>query len=199
MPQNLTGVEDEAALPSIANELMTLGASGAQWKTARISASPTQEEIEAVRNALYDCGDRFFYAANPSSAAFDSGARDERFALALSLFAPFSHNGQPELLALCADYAAKHASKLIVFLMRSPYDYEDVLVRCREAGVPDADILILAAYEYSSLSAHSVAEFLLGNCKAMGVCPVTVAPHNVAQRRVSVTPNSVAPNMEKRL
>ncbi|HOV94622.1 MAG TPA: glycoside hydrolase family 3 N-terminal domain-containing protein [Spirochaetales bacterium] len=199
MPENLTGVEDETALPSVANEIMTLGASSAQWKTARISASPTQEEIKAVRNALYDCGAKFFHAANPSSAASDSSARDERFALALSLFAPFSHNGQFELLALCADYAAKHGSKLIVFLMRSPYDYEDVLVRCREAGVPDADILVLAAYEYTSLSAHSVAEFLLGNCKTKGVCPVTVAPHNVTQRQVSVAPNSVAPNMEKRL
>jgi hypothetical protein len=174
MPENLTGVEDEAALPSIANELMTLGASGAQWKTARISANPTQEEIEAVRNALYDCGARFF-TASPSSAAPDSGARDERFALALSLFAPFSHEGQLELLALCADYAAKHAGRLVVFLMRSPYDYEEVLVRCREAGLEDASILVLATYEYTSLSAHSVAEFLVGNCKAKGVCPVTVA------------------------
>lgn len=174
MPENLTGVEDEAALPSIANELMTLGASGAQWKTARISANPTQEEIKAVRNALYDCGARFF-TASPSSAAPDSGAWDERFALALSLFAPFSHEGQLELLALCADYAAKHAGRLVVFLMRSPYDYEEVLVRCRESGLEDANILVLATYEYTSLSAHSVAEFLVGNCKAKGVCPVTVA------------------------
>jgi hypothetical protein len=56
--------------------------------------------------------------------------------------------------------------------MRSPYDAAGIAELCvREAGV---EPMIIAAYEYTDLSAESMAGYLAGEFEARGVCPVTL-------------------------
>lgn len=166
LPENLTGVEDEAALPSIATELAQLDVPG--WEAMKVSANPTQEELATVSDHMQN----FCAVGSPHHGRDD---KSKELTLALSLFAPFSHKSQLDLLGLFAAYAAKRDTRLIIFLMRSPYDCQGILDLCKEHGCSTPQIL--AAYEYTSLSAHSVAEFLAGTCKATGVCPVTIQPH----------------------
>ncbi len=88
------------------------------------------------------------------------------------MVAPLAHKGQIELLSRCAKLAGGMKARLCVVLMRSPYDAAEIAERCvREA---DVEPMVIAAYEYTDLSAESMAGYLAGEFEARGVCPVTL-------------------------
>jgi beta-N-acetylhexosaminidase len=153
-PGNLTGAEDSGTLLSIAARLSGLRSA---WSATRVPLDPSVEEIDAA-------------LAQASSSLGNKSS----VSLALSLSAPLAHEGQVELLARCAKLAASKKAKFLVFLMRSPYDAPELARLCARASGVDATIL--AAYEYTELSAASVADYLAGEFEAKGVCPVTLPP-----------------------
>ena len=159
-PGNLTGVEDASALPSIA---ATLDKRAVAWCSIRLSPAPSDAEIDQV-------------AARSVAERADDTAQSSA-CLALSLFAPLAHEGQIKLLARCARLMAEGRSPFLLFLMRSPYDCGELTELCKKND--GADPSVIAAYEYTELSANSVVDFLLGKSGATGICPVTIAPHTV--------------------
>lgn len=156
-PGNLTGAEDDSTLPSIAATLDRLGTA---WRSARLPQDPSDAEIDAAL-AVIETG----------IARRDAGGQT---IVAISLFAPFAHEGQKRLLSRCAKLAAGNTSPLLLFLMRSPYDCTELVALCKNSG--GTDPTVIAAYEYTELSAISVADFLTGKYGAEGVCPVTISP-----------------------
>ncbi len=156
-PANLTGVEDASSLPSIA---ATLGKRSKSWRSIRLPLDPSEAEIEKVAARVAD--------EHIGNEAQCSGG------LALSLFSPLAHESQKKLLIRCARLAGEIKAPFLVFLMRSPYDCKEVVELCRENG--GADPVVIAAYEYTELSAASVVDFLLGNSEAAGICPVMILP-----------------------
>lgn len=155
-PANLTGVEDDDSLPSVASALTALEAS---WSSLRLSPDPGDVDIERALDAIR------------SAATLDAKPGESR-AVAITLFAPLAHEGQTRLVASCAELAGRVNLSLILALMRSPYDAKVLAEICDAHGSPDPTIV--AAYEYTELSARSVAEFLAGRIKAEGACPVKV-------------------------
>ncbi|MCE1196705.1 glycoside hydrolase family 3 protein, partial [bacterium] len=105
-PANLSGVEDSAFLPSVAS---ALAATGAPWDSLRLPSDPGDADIEKALSA----------ALRVAPRGDESG--DAR-AIAMTLFAPFAHEGQAKLVARCSELAGRLGSPLILALMRSPYD-----------------------------------------------------------------------------
>ncbi|HWR10846.1 MAG TPA: glycoside hydrolase family 3 protein [Rectinemataceae bacterium] len=155
-PTNLTGVEDGESLPSVAS---ALAATGAPWSSLRLSPDPDDADMERALSAIRCFATR---GAKPG----------EINAIAMALFAPLAHEGQTRLVARCAELAGRSNSPLILALMRSPYDAAPLVRTCAAHGAPDP--IVVAAYEYTGLSASSVADFLAGRCRAEGACPVKI-------------------------
>ncbi len=155
-PANLTGVEDDESLPSVAS---ALAATGAPWNSLRLSPDPDDADMERALST----------AGCVVAQGVEAG---EKRAIALALFAPLAHEGQTRLVARCAELAGRSNSPLVLALMRSPYDVAPLVRACAASGVPDP--LVVAAYEYTELSASSVADFLAGRCRAAGACPVKI-------------------------
>ncbi|HWP68034.1 MAG TPA: glycoside hydrolase family 3 protein, partial [Rectinemataceae bacterium] len=169
-PGNLTGAEDTSEAPSIAVEL---GRMETEWSTLRVSVDPSEAEIsgavEFAESILEQALSLFSRtAAGDGRLEKKAGKRN----LALSLVAPFAHRGQIELLTQCASLSARMKAPLLLILMRSPYDATKLVgLSDSETG---AEASVIAAYEYTELSAASLAEYLAGGFEARGVCPITL-------------------------
>lgn len=169
-PANITRAEDADDLPSIASALERKGRA---WLTRKVSIDPSAAKIaEAMDFAR-------LILKQSNGAGFD-GERDAlgvaqisaKPSIALSMVAPLAHKGQLELLSRCARLAGELKTRLCVVLMRSPYDAAEISGLCvREAGF---EPMVIAAYEYTDLSAASMAAYLSGEFEARGVCPVTL-------------------------
>lgn len=155
-PANLSGVEDGAALPSVAS---SLAATGAPWDSLRLPSDPGDADIEKA-------------LAEVRRAAAQGAESGDVRAIAITLFAPLAHQGQLRLVALCAELAGRSGSRLVLALMRSPYDAAQLAELCAAHGAPS--LSILGAYEYTELSASSLADFLTGRRRAEGACPVKI-------------------------
>jgi len=169
-PANITGAEDAADLPSIASRLDRRDTA---WFSRKLPIDPSTGEIAEVMDYAHSTLEQGFSArlgdVGVAAGAAKIGAKP---AIALSLIAPLLHKGQIELLIQCARLAGKMKTRLCVALMRSPYDAAGIAELCvREAGV---EPMIIAAYEYTDLSAESMAGYLAGEFEARGVCPVTL-------------------------
>lgn len=156
VPANLTGVEDGESLPSVAS---ALAATGAPWSSLRLSLDPSDADIERALSAI-------------RCVATQGAESGEIRAIAITLFAPLAHEGQTRLIARCAELAGRFGSLLVIALMRSPYDAASLAGACAAHGAPNP--IVVAAYEYTGLSASSVADFLAGRCRAEGACPVKI-------------------------
>ncbi len=149
-PGNLTNAEDDEEPASIASELKKLGTG---WKTRSIAAEPSEADIAA---AMEWAGK----APGPGGT------------LALSLYSPFGHKGQVELLRRCVLLAVEKEWSLSLLVMRSPYDAPRIIDICGDAAFKG--LSLIAAYEYTKLSAASMAGFLSGRWPASGSCPVSL-------------------------
>lgn len=169
-PANITGAEDASDLPSIASQL---GRKGTAWLTRKVPIDPSATEIveamDYAQSTLEQGLAAEFGGERVAPGVAKIGAKPT---IALSMVSPLSHKGQIELLSRCARLAGKMKTRLCVALMRSPYDAAGIAELCvREAGV---EPMIIAAYEYTELSAESMAGYLAGEFEARGVCPVTL-------------------------
>lgn len=99
-------------------------------------------------------------------------AAAKRPALIISLYAPSMHRGQMELLSRLAALAAHKGAPLLLILMRSPYDAPKLLETVER--ITKEAPTILCAFEYTELSAMTVAAFLAGGHDAKGKCPVSL-------------------------
>lgn len=149
-PSNLTGAEDDQEPASIASKLDELRSG---WTTCSLAIDPSEADIS---EALETAG----LALGPGGT------------LALSLYSPFGHRGQVELMRQCARLMAERGGSLVLLVMRSPYDAPRLAKICSEASGQEPTFL--AAYEYTRLSAASMATFLAGQSPASGRCPVSL-------------------------
>ncbi|MBL8966692.1 MAG: hypothetical protein JNG85_06760, partial [Spirochaetaceae bacterium] len=101
--------------------------------------------------------------------------------IVVGVYSASGHPTQLELVRALARQAAATGTKLGLVSMRSPYDAAPLLA----AAAPLAPA-VLCAYEYTALSAGSVADHLSGTVRAGGRCPVAALPgdviHNVSRR-----------------
>lgn len=169
-PGNLTGAEDRSEMPSIALEL---GRMETEWSTRRLPVDPSDAEIAGAMQFTCSILEQAF--SSFSQAVAGKGKPEKRagkWNLALSLVAPFTHRGQIELLVKCASLSARMKVPLLLILMRSPYDATKLADLCdSETG---AEASVIAAYEYTELSAASLAGYLAGEFDARGACPITL-------------------------
>ena len=170
VPANITGAEDLLDTPSIASRL---GRRGKAWLARKVSIDPSAAEIEeAMGYAQSVFGQGFATWSGGEGVAPGVARIGAEPTIALSMVAPLAHKGQIELLSRCAKLAGGVKARLCVVLMRSPYEASAIAERCvREAGV---EPMVLAAYEYTDLSAESIAGYLAGEFEARGICPVTL-------------------------
>jgi beta-N-acetylhexosaminidase len=150
--ENLTGVEDGAAIGTVSQAL-----AGSQMASLSLPVEPGPEAIE---RALAEAEVRLSASSSPSAG------------LVVGLYNPKTHPGQVALLTGLAPLAARYGRRLGFVLMRSPYDAEWLASMIR--SVPSASLLepsMLCSYEYSALSARSVAAFVLGLVRAEGRLP----------------------------
>jgi len=170
VPANITGAEDTADPPSIASRL---GRRGTAWLTRKAPIDPSATEIAEAMGYAQSTFEQGFAAWSDGEGVAPGVARiGAKPTIALSMVAPLAHKGQIELLSRCAKLAGGMKARLCVVLMRSPYDAAEIAERCvREA---DVEPMVIAAYEYTDLSAESMAGYLAGEFEARGVCPVTL-------------------------
>ncbi|MFZ2635901.1 MAG: glycoside hydrolase family 3 protein [Rectinemataceae bacterium] len=151
-----TGVEDGEAFASVSQALR---ARGVPITAVRTGVDPSETQIAA--------------AVEQAETAF---ARDSGSGIVIGYYDAKRHPGQGEMVRRLARAAASHGRACGLVSMKSPYDAQAMAALVIASGAPAP--AVLCAYEYGTLAAASVADFISGKIRACGRLPTEAHPRH---------------------